>query len=180
MDDETTTAPEEKTPKRRPVWRAMGCLLQLLGAAFLFAVLLAVASVFGFLWWASRDTRTPGAPVVEIVEVRKGDSLRRIAERLEKQGIASPAPLVMLLALKEKTDRRLMPGRYAIQPGTPPREVLGMLARGPDIPTVRVTLPEGWTTKHMAERLAAQGAIANAEAFLALVARRHLPQKRRH
>jgi len=142
--------------------------LQVAGALAILGLLGAGAALLAFQWWAHRDAGDPDRPVVEAFEVRKGDSLRTIAERLEKQEIAGPAPLMIALGLKQKADRRLVQGRYQFHRGAPPAAILDRLTLGPDIPTARVTIPEGWAMRRVADRLAAVGVIEDVEAFLAL------------
>jgi UPF0755 protein len=142
-----------------------------LGVLFLLLLLGAALAVAGFHWWAHRDRRASAeaeAPVV--VEIRRGDSLPTIARRLEEAGVAGPAPLTMTLALWRRVERKLQAGHYVFTRGAPPVEVLEALAIGPAVHSVRVTLPEGWTARQMAERLARRGVIGDPERFLALCA----------
>lgn len=170
-DKQDASSPPERPRKRRPpLLRALGCLLQVLGVAFLALALVALGGAAAFRWWARRDSRTPGPSRTVLVEVRKGDSLRTVARRIEEAGVAGPEPLLVALALLEKADRRLLPGRYALERGMPPRDVLRRLTHGPDIPTAQVTIPEGWTCARIAQRLAEARVAADTERFLALCA----------
>ena len=74
------------------------------------------------------------------------------------------------MSTEGRVERDLRPGAYTFAPGTPPVEVLDALQKGPQVPPIRVTLPEGWRVERMARRLAETGAIADAERFVDLCA----------
>lgn len=151
--------------------RGLGCLLQVLGLLMLAAIVAAAVGVAGFWWWAHHGSALAGEAHVVNFEVRAGDSLTTIARRLDQAGVARPWPCVAALALGLRLDRGIPPGHYALDPGLPPVEVLRHLAAARARPAreeVRVTLPEGWTTLQMADRLAQRGVIADRERFLTL------------
>ena len=156
--------------------RGWGCLLQTLGLLTLLAIVAAVVGAAGFWWWAhhgspaaTRPGAIPAASHVVNVEVRAGDSLVTVARRLGQAGAARPWPCVAALAFCLRLDRNLQPGHYALDAGLPPIETLRRLAAAhARREEVRVTLPEGWTTLQIADRLAEHGVIADRERFLAL------------
>lgn len=138
-----------------------------MGGLFLLILLAALGGWIAFEYWAQRDRRAPGGPPVSVV-VEKGDSLRAIARKLERAGLAGPETFTVALAFRLGVARNLQPGTHHIQFGTPPVEILRALSRAPEIPTARLTFPEGWTNEQIAARLAARGAISDSERFLRL------------
>jgi UPF0755 protein len=138
------------------------------------AIVAAAVGAGGFWWWAHHGiapARAISADHAVSFEVRAGDSLTTTARRLDQAGVARPWPCVAALALCLRLDRGIQPGHYAFDPGLPPIEVLQRLAAAHARPAreeVRVTLPEGWTTLQMADRLAERGVIADRQQFLDL------------
>ena len=167
-----TAGPQTPGCAKKPR-RGFGCFLQILGAIFLVLIVAALLLWGSFEWWARRDLRTGQAQPIHVV-VQKGDSFRMIALRLDRAALVRPETLTVMLALRLGTARRLQPGEYDFQPGTPPIQVLRTLARGPDVLPLRLTFPEGWTAIQIAERLAAQKAIRDKQRFLDLCSNKDL------
>jgi UPF0755 protein len=145
----------------------VGCFLQVFGALFLLLILAALVLWIGFEWWARRDLRTGKVAPVRVV-IQKGDSFRAITRKLKPALKSSPYTLVLLLALRTGTARRIQAGEYDFEPGTPPILVLRTLARGAEAKQARITLPEGWTSAQIADRLAERNVIQDKQKFLDL------------
>jgi UPF0755 protein len=133
----------------------------------LVAVALAGGAWIVFQRWADLDSRKPGIADVR-VEIGKGRSLRGIARQLEVDGLLDNEWLFVVLAHLAGREGKIQAGKYDIAPGTPPRELLAILSEGRVVPAAAVTLPEGWTTERMLERLVARGIISDPERFRAL------------
>ncbi|NQU43643.1 endolytic transglycosylase MltG [bacterium] len=141
--------------------------LQAMGALFLLLIVFGLGVALAFEWWARHDGMDAGEEAVRF-EVRRGDSLRTVARRLEEQRISSPEFLNIVLAVRHRLDRRIQPGVYSFAPGTAPLRVLREMAAGQEVPAISVTIPEGWTVEQIARRLETSGAIRSAETFLSL------------
>jgi len=125
-------------------------------------LLLPILAVFAgtWLWWLHHQflpAAPPGAPAVR-VEIPPGTSSRDIARLLAAKGIIK-SPLAFHLYLHYRgLDTKLKAGEYYLSPSLSPPEIAGTLAAG-RVALYRVTIPEGFTLKQIAARLAEAGLI---------------------
>lgn len=154
---------KSSSPGRRPRrggkkpgrWRRL--LWALLGLLGLSLALPAGA----LLWWATRPGPV-GEPRVAL-RFTSSESRAAIAERLAAAGVIDSAWLFELYSRFFAPSVSLAPGPHLLPRGVSPRKVLQCLARLPSRPSVRVTLPEGYTHFQMAERLERLGICTAAE-----------------
>ena len=115
-------------------------------------VLLALFLVGGFA--LERRFLAPVAPEKPVtIEVESGDSLAAVAQRLAAEGVVRSPWSLRLLARLRGEGGRMQTGRYAFVERAGPAEILERLISG-DVIQVRVTIPEGWTLREIAARLA--------------------------
>jgi UPF0755 protein len=133
--------------------------------AALALALLAGAAALGAARWALAP-RDPGADE-RVFVVAPGESLPRIAERLEAEGLVRQRLAVEAVGRWRGLGDRLQRGEYALSPAQTPEEILEQIASG-RVLTYEVAFPEGLTAAHFAERLAGAG-LADRDAFLAVV-----------
>ncbi|HET6498722.1 MAG TPA: endolytic transglycosylase MltG [Coriobacteriia bacterium] len=107
----------------------------------------------------------PGQPVS--VEIEQGASTAAIAAQLSGAGVVPNANRFRLEARRLGADNQLRAGVYDLETGMTYEEVISLLANGPLITYVTVTIPEGWTIPEVAERVERDTGIA-AEEFEAL------------
>jgi UPF0755 protein len=147
MSEIPTRTEQAAAKKRRSPWR-------IVGAVFAIIVLLAVAAgVTG--WWLLlrvENPQKPGTPVS--VVVKKGSSAAIIAEQLAKVGVVDNALMFRLRARDSELASTFKPGTYALATGMPYELVFEKLSKGPEIVFVDFTIPEGFTAKQVAERIA--------------------------
>jgi len=109
-------------------------------------VLLAAAAAgwVGYEAWTFLKTppATPGQEA--FLDVEPGASVRRVADKLEERGLITDARKFLLLARYKKWDSRLQAGRFALNTGWLPEQVLDTLVNGQPV-LFRVTVPEGLT-----------------------------------
>jgi UPF0755 protein len=91
------------------------------------------------------------------LEVRPGDPVRSVLERLEARGITRNDWRWRLLLWREPVT--IQAGEYAIVAGTGPRELLEQLARGSVI-QYRFTIVEGWNWRQLRAELLADERLA--------------------
>ncbi|MBI3288322.1 MAG: endolytic transglycosylase MltG, partial [Elusimicrobia bacterium] len=129
---------------------------------------LAVVAVVAALaaGWAMR----PGDPAR--VEIPKGLSARQTAELLGAQRVVHSVFFFRVFLKFTGLDRQLRPGSYTLRVHEWPTVTARKLTLGLT-DDVKVTIPEGFMARQIAERLAAAG-IVSAEDFTALVRRRKL------
>ena len=127
------------------------------------AVLILVA------WWAIWSMLMPfGGKGSRMVEIPKGTSAGGIGRILAQSKIIRSAVGFNLLARITGKSTELKPGAYRLSPSMPPSAIMDKIVKG-EICAKWVTIPEGFTVRQIAERLAAQG-LVNEDRFLYLAA----------
>lgn len=86
------------------------------------------------------------------VQVEQGDSTLRIAQKLHDAGVVTSAFLFRTLAWVEGRSRDFQAGTYRMHVGMHYGEVFTLLKRGPQA-AGRLTVPEGFSLKELAERV---------------------------
>lgn len=143
-------APEGRRPKRqrqRPVVALMNALF-----TALFIGLLGLAGAF---YYAKMQFDSAG-PLqhAAVVTIPRGEGVNAIASRLEREGIIHDRRIFMAAVLYFGAQAKLKAGDYAIDARATMRSVLDNLIEG-DVILYRVTIPEGWTSLQVVERLRA-------------------------
>lgn len=129
--------------------------------ALRFILLLAVAGLLASslaLYRELSSARKPGSGSVTVT-VEKGSTLYELSVRLEREGVVDSAALLRLASQQRGLDRSLQPGTYTFRRGSTIDEVIAVLEKGPPVEGVTVTIPEGFTVKQIAERLARAGVV---------------------
>ncbi|MDE5879785.1 MAG: endolytic transglycosylase MltG, partial [Desulfovibrio sp.] len=128
----------------------------------LVIVVLIVAAVPVFwVWREARDfLDTPaGKPGEQVIfDVAPGARLNRIAEELAARGLITNARNFVLLARWKKQENRLQAGRFALESGSRPEQVLEALVNGKPV-LQRVTVPEGLTWWQTGRLLESEGLV---------------------
>jgi UPF0755 protein len=131
-------------------------------------LVLSLVLLVGMLLIASVATRFLEQPVApphpRTLTVSPGAPLPEVSRELEKARVVSSALGFRLLARLRGDAGKLQAGEYRFARAATPGAVLGRLVAG-DVLRHRVTIPEGWTLKKIATRLADEG-LANRGAFL--------------
>ncbi|MFZ1626417.1 MAG: endolytic transglycosylase MltG, partial [Candidatus Moraniibacteriota bacterium] len=99
--------------------------------------------------------------------VAAGEGVASVAERLEAAGIIDGRLTFIIYAVKTGQYKKFQVGEYSLSGKLSIPEIVEHFVDGKVVPAgVRITFPEGWTMKEMAERLTANG-LAGAD-FLAI------------
>jgi UPF0755 protein len=133
---------------RHPVVRVMNNVVTLI-----FVGLIGVALLFYYV----RVQFDQSGPLQysTVVVIPKGEGVREIASRLEREGVISDQRIFVAAAvLYFEAQSRLKAGEYAIAKGASMRSVLDTLVEGKAI-LQSVTLPEGLTSYQIVQRLTA-------------------------
>lgn len=118
------------------------------------------------VWW---ELRPAGPGPSRIVAIPPGSTTRQIGELLTRAGlIRSPRALVVAARLR-RAGGRLRHGEYALAPTQGPLEIVDVLVEGRGL-LHRVTIPEGFTIRQIADTLAAAGLVQR-ERFIDLATR---------
>lgn len=116
------------------------------GALLWVLLLLATLAVLVAGWELQHRWQAP-LPVPELghtFTVAKGDSLRRVATRLHREGVLPHPDLLVIYARLTGLDASIRRGEYLLSPGVQPRTLLDQLVAG-QVLQYQVTLPEGIT-----------------------------------
>ena len=105
-------------------------------------------------------------PGVQRVKIPPGTALPQIADQLAQAGVIGDAGRFVRLVRWRDTARQLKAGEYEFAAAATPRQVLERLVAG-DVIKVRLTVPEGFTLREIAARVAAAG-LGGATQFLQL------------
>lgn len=137
-------------------------VLLVLFTLFLLLVVGAVGVVTSRLAPAVAD---PEQAEEVLFRVEKGDTLSRVASRLEDEGLVRDARAFGWLARWREVAGRLHAGEYALRGSEAPGEILDAMVSG-RVVTYEVVVPEGFTAAQIGARLAEAG-IVDADAFAA-------------
>jgi len=140
--------------------------------ALLFLVILAGGAFVGFNMFYNAATSPVNIENTSSVTVTipSGASTNRISQILDDAGLIRDPRMFMLFARREGFDGRLRAGEYSVSQSMSVREIMETLSVGGNATnTRRFTIPEGFDTRMIAERLANEGFV-DKERFLYLVA----------
>jgi UPF0755 protein len=158
MDEDTQNTPEvaEPTiggsPRRAPVRTAR-----------IVGVLLIIGIIAGAVGWVRFIHIVPVEGPGAYVDVRPGDSVTALSERVFALGMTS-SPQALRWYWRLRRGGSLLEGRYALE-GLGDMETLYQLLASGSRLSVRVTFPEGYTVQQMGARLEEQAGIT-ADNFL--------------
>lgn len=100
--------------------------------------------------------------------VREGETAGEISNRLEASGFLRQALVFRLMAEVEGVTGDLAAGEYELSPSMRPSQILQVLVNAETKLPPLLTIPEGWRSEEIADRLAARG-LGTAEEFMKLV-----------
>jgi UPF0755 protein len=126
-------------------------------------VIVSVAAVAGFSYWAKQPITT-GEPVIAFA-VAPGSSVGAAAQQIASAGVPVNPFLFALLARVTDKASRIKAGSYELKPNTSPRGLLTQLVRG-EFAQESVTIIEGWTFRQMRDALAGAKALRHDTANL--------------
>ena len=107
--------------------------------------------------------QAPGsAPAAQLFSVQSGESLTGVAHRLHRAGFIRSPLLLRALAKARGADTAIQAGYFRLPAGATAGEILELLVDGAH-DTLRVTIPEGWTSTRIAAHLERHGIAAAAE-----------------
>ena len=145
-----TQGGEARVRRRTPLSRALLSLLAML-------VLLGLAAAAGgALVWTRILAEGPHGEARRVL-IAPGMGTRQIARKLEDEGVISSSSLFLAAIAIDRYRGRaphLKAGEFAIPPRASIREVISILRSGKAI-TYKVTIPEGFSTAQVLERLRA-------------------------
>ncbi|MEL6181000.1 MAG: endolytic transglycosylase MltG, partial [Myxococcota bacterium] len=99
-----------------------------------------------------------------LVVIPSGATFDQASEQLQQVGLVKLPFYLKLYAVREGLDSRLQAGTYNVPPGLTPVELLELFTVGGGDAQVRLTVQEGHTLYHIADRVEKLG-LANREVF---------------
>jgi UPF0755 protein len=142
-----------------------------LGRWLLPVIALIAVGLGSLAWLVDGDRRLPQAPVV--VDIAPGSSLASIAAQLRQEGVVSSAHAFSLYLRSRHDTGSLQAAEYDFPAHQSMRDVAAILIAGGHPANIWVTLPEGYTARQIAQRLAAAG-LVSVPAFMDVVIHTHL------
>lgn len=115
-------------------------------------VIVSVAAVAGFSYWAKRPLDTGGQPVE--FSIAPGSGVAAAAQQMAKAGVPVHPQLFNILARVTGQAGKIKAGSYELKPDTTPRGLLSQLVRG-EFAQEAITIVEGWTFRQMRAAIAA-------------------------
>lgn len=108
-------------------------------------VILLGSFLLAWAWMEYEDTlTTPAATSQVYLEIARGDSLNRIIEKLQEQGVRIKPLWLKLYAYRSQSAQRLKAGDYEINEGSTVPDILALFVSG-KTRQYSITFPEGWT-----------------------------------
>ncbi|NLI09485.1 MAG: endolytic transglycosylase MltG [Elusimicrobia bacterium] len=101
--------------------------------------------------------------------IDEGQTASKIAENLKKEKIILSSFWFKALVKISGSSKKIMPGEYELNKYTPHELVLWKITHSIYISDMKITIPEGWRSEQIAERLKASGVIKNEKEFLKIV-----------
>lgn len=149
----------------------MTLLFRIAKSIALAVLFLAFVSAVSFWYLLSRSDSARGAKAEnQRFVIGNGEGLVSVAERLEATGIIDGRLTFIVYAVKTGMYKKFQVGEYSLSGSLAIPEIISRIVEGKVVPAgVKVTFPEGWTMKEMADRLNESG-LAGDE-FLAIAAK---------
>ena len=122
-----------------------------------FAVMGLIAGALMLFAWRSFTAPGPLERQV-VVDIRTGVGLATIAEQLHREGIIADEYVFMGGVLLNNVKGQLKAGEYAIPAHASMQDVMRLLVEGRAL-LYQVTIPEGWTTAQIVEKLRADAVL---------------------
>jgi UPF0755 protein len=102
---------------------------------------------------SSINNRVLPSKKVEL-EIKPGMNFYDLSVVLQKKGVVKSAFVLRHLASNRGIDRKLSPGKYVFKTGSDYEEVLEIINKGPVVRVIKVTIPEGFSNRQVASRVA--------------------------
>ncbi|WP_343059673.1 endolytic transglycosylase MltG [Saccharibacillus deserti] len=124
----------------------------------LLIVLVMIVSIAGFVYASMRPT--PASSEALLFKVKEGAGTAEIADQLQDSGLIRSALLYKFYLRMENEGGAFKAGAYQLQPGLEYGAITAVLNGGGEEvrkESVKVTIPEGFTLKQIADRLSEKG-----------------------
>jgi UPF0755 protein len=110
-------------------------------------VIVSVAAVAGFQWWAGRPLTSASAAIIPFA-IAPGSGVGGASQQMAAAGVPVNTFLFGVLARVTGKAGQIKAGSYELKPDTSPRRLLTQLVRG-EFAQESLTIIEGWTFRQM-------------------------------
>ncbi len=119
-------------------------------------------------WWNLYATRPASSSYHPVnVRVKRGESPTQVANMLEERGVIRSRWAFLWTLGRRGGWTRIRSGAYRLSPDMRLSEIADRLEQGPrETGQIKVTIPEGFTARQIAQTLAARQVVPNPETFL--------------
>lgn len=133
--------------------------LRIILTVFIIILLLAGAGLLGIYHYVNN---VPSVCETTVIDILKGEGLRKISSKLEESGLIVDDHLFILFVASKGWQNSLRAGEYEFKEGSTLSEVAEKIAKG-DVLIHRVTVPEGLTVREIADLLDVRGVLDGKE-----------------
>ena len=138
-----------------------GKIVLLVVLAVILLVIAAVA-VVGYVWYSNLQKDVNGDPSkteLATIEIVKGDTTKKIAAKLQEQGIVDYPFWFVMMARQQSIDNKLQIGTYEFGVGDSYQEILNILKKAPNYrASVRIGFAEGTEVTDIIDKFLQVGA----------------------
>lgn len=107
----------------------------------------------GGIFFLALHRAQPQSRIIDVT-IKRGQNTAQIADLLVAKGVISNAQTFRVYAGITQTEAKLQPGRYHFKTGLTYRQILKELTKAHKVPSFSIIIPEGFTAKQIAQRLA--------------------------
>ncbi|MEL1135131.1 endolytic transglycosylase MltG [Desulfitobacterium sp. THU1] len=129
----------------------------LLSRLFILLILIGVGIAAWWNWANQPYSQEGSEPAAVQLMITPGMTAAQIAQDLEQEQLIRHALTFRLLASLQNADAKLLAGEYQVSADMTPQALLDKLLEGPVVHTVKVTIPEGYTTAQIIDTLVSKG-----------------------
>jgi len=127
-------------------------------------IILTIIVLGSSIWFFDQVNRGQKSDEVKVFSVQSGQSVQQIATELKNQGLVrSKWVLIAYLEFKNLSEK-LKAGDYALKSSFNIKQTAEILSQGKTA-SVKITIPEGWNTKEIADYLEKEKAIKGKKEF---------------
>ncbi|HSA78030.1 MAG TPA: endolytic transglycosylase MltG [Nitrospirota bacterium] len=129
---------------------------RLIFSAFMLIFLIAISLTLAFAFFLVSPADKHGTE--QIFVVKEGESLKEVAEQLERARLITSTNLFVLWAKLTGRSRQVKTGEYSLSAGMAPIKILEKISKGPVV-LHTITIPEGFSMEQIADLLASKGLV---------------------
>lgn len=123
-----------------------------------FILIIAVSAGIAIWWnWATQPYTKNADGTLEQFVVKQGMTASQIATELEEKNLIRNSLAFRFMASQQNVDSKLMAGEYQLASHMSPQEIIDEFLAGPEMLTVKVTIPEGYNTEKVIDTLVSHG-----------------------